>query len=145
MPNYTMQILWLVLLVVFAVAEAVTVALVSVWFCTGAVAALLVSFFVPSPGVQAAVFFVVSALVLVLLRPYAQKRLATKRVATNADALVGKTGRLLCDLTPPALGRVRVDDVDWNARCQTPLKTGTLVRVAALTGTTLTVEPLPEE
>ena len=35
------QILWLVLLVVFAVLEGVTAGLVSIWFCAGSLAALI--------------------------------------------------------------------------------------------------------
>ena len=39
------SVIWLVLLVAFAVAEALTVGLVSVWFAAGALAALLTTFF----------------------------------------------------------------------------------------------------
>ena len=39
------SVIWLVLLVAFAVAEALTVGLVSVWFAAGALAALLSTFF----------------------------------------------------------------------------------------------------
>ena len=140
--EYTMQIFWIVLLIVFAIAEGATASLVSIWFCAGAVVALLVSFFVPSVAGQIAVFLVVSGLVLVLLRPYARRRLMVQRVATNADQIVGKQGRMLLALAPPESGRVRVDGVDWNARSETPLAKDALVRVVALEGTTLVVAPL---
>ena len=36
-----MQIMWLVLLIVFAVSEAITVGLTSIWFAAGALVALI--------------------------------------------------------------------------------------------------------
>ena len=53
---------WIAAIVIFIIAEAVTVALVSVWFIGGAVCALLAAIF-GAPGLaQAAVFVIVSAL-----------------------------------------------------------------------------------
>ena len=50
---------WLIAIVVFIVAEAATVTLVSVWFIGGAVCALLAAIF-GAPGLaQAAIFVIV--------------------------------------------------------------------------------------
>ena len=58
---------WIAAIVIFIIAEAVTVALVSVWFIGGAVCALLAAIF-GAPGLaQAAVFVIVSALLLILV------------------------------------------------------------------------------
>ena len=56
---------WLIAIVVFIVAEAATVTLVSVWFIGGAVCALVAAILGAGLGVQLAVFLVVSAALLV--------------------------------------------------------------------------------
>lgn len=50
---------WLIAIVVFIVAEAATVTLVSVWFIGGAVCALIAAILGAGLGVQLAVFLVV--------------------------------------------------------------------------------------
>ena len=59
---------WLVAIAVFAIAEAATVALVSIWFAAGGVAGLITSLFTESLWVQLLVFFVVSGLLLAATR-----------------------------------------------------------------------------
>ena len=145
MDAYRMQILWLILLVIFAVVEGATVSLVSIWFCAGAAAALVSSYFTASALTQAAVFVVVSCVVLLLLRPYARKKAAVKRTPTNAERIVGRSGRVVKSITPRTNGRVRVEGVDWNARAEESLPEDTLVVVKALEGTTLVVERLSHE
>ena len=41
LPEYTMLILWIALLIAFIVVEAATVQLVTIWFAVGAAAALI--------------------------------------------------------------------------------------------------------
>ena len=65
---------WAAAIVVFAIAEAATTALVSIWFAVGAAAAMVASIFTASLGVQCAVFAVVSAVTLVVMLPLLAKR-----------------------------------------------------------------------
>lgn len=60
---------WAAAIVVFAIAEAATTALVSIWFAVGAAAAMVASIFTASLGVQCAVFAVVSAVALAVMLP----------------------------------------------------------------------------
>ena len=55
---------------------------------------------------------------------------------------------MLTTVTADIPGRVRLDGVDWNARCATPgdvLKPGERCRVAELHSTLLIVEPVLTE
>ena len=65
------SVIWLVLLVAFAVAEALTVGLVSVWFAAGALAALLSTFFTANIWWQITIFLAVSLLSMAVIRPLA--------------------------------------------------------------------------
>ena len=66
--------------------------------------------------------------------------------------LAGKPGcckaQVLVEVTPDVTGRVRLDGVDWNARCATPgdtLTPGQACRVTEIHSTLLIVEPILTE
>lgn len=137
-------ILWLVAIVAFIAVEAATTALVSVWFAVGAAAAMAASFFNIGFGWQALVFAVVSAITLALMIPtLASRRGEHKAPVTNGSPLtIGKQGVVLVDIEPGTLGRVRVDDLDWQARAETPLPKGERCKVVAVDGAILIVVPV---
>lgn len=66
MTGTTMVFVWLVIAVVLGIFEAATVALVSIWFAIGAVAAMVPAYFNAPFWVQILVFILVSALCFVL-------------------------------------------------------------------------------
>lgn len=141
------SIVWLVLLVVFLIAEGVTVSLVSTWFAGGALAALLVSLFHAPVWLQAAVFLVVSVVLLCLLRPVVKKHLKPKLVATNADSLVGKICLVTEAVDPMEGGRVKVGDVTWSARTEElqTIPVGAKVRILKIQGVKAFVETVKTE
>ena len=95
--------IWLILCIVFIVAEAATTALISVWFAVGAAAALVASIFTNSPVVQFVVFALVSAVTLAVMVPTLVKRRASKKppVTIGSQLTVGKRGVVL-KATPAA-------------------------------------------
>ena len=138
---------WLAAAVFFLVVEASTVSMTSVWFAIGAAAALLTCLFTGSLRAQALVFIVVSALCLWAFRPLAAK-LHRKATPTNADRNLGREATVLTPVTAEVPGRVRLDGVDWNARCVTPgdrLESGERCRIAEIHSALLLVEPVLTE
>ena len=142
LPFSTATWVWLALIVLFVMAEAVTVSLVSIWFAAGAAAALIVSGFSSSWTLQITVFVVVSALALAGTRPLIKKQRAAKKQPMNAQSNVGRKASVIAAVTLDSPGRVRLDGVDWRAECDTPLAVGTTCEVVAVNGTTLTVRPV---
>lgn len=138
----TASIVWLVLVVLFALLEASTVSLVSIWFAAGAAAALVASAFTDNVLVQVVVFVLVSVAVLALVRPLLKKHRLDKAPALNADRNVGRTATVLTAVTPAVPGRARLDGVDWNVRSAEVLAPGQLCVVTAVDGTTLTVRSM---
>lgn len=136
---------WLVAAALFAVLEAVTTQLVSIWFCAGAAAALLTAYLTPSFQLQLAVFLVVSAIALVVSKALGLGSARMKNTPTNADMVLGQEGTALTEITPLAPGRVRVNGQDWAAQCAQPLAAGQQCRVLSLSGVTLTVAPVLEQ
>lgn len=112
-----MPYVWMFIMVVMAVIEGVTSQLVSIWFVIGALAAAVVSFFVPSFVVQFMVFAVVSFLCLLITRPLVKKAKRTKFEPTNADKNIGKTAVVIEEINNTmGTGQAKVGGVEWTAR-----------------------------
>ena len=138
-------IIWLVLLVAFLAAEAATVTVISLWFAAGALAAMVVAGTGGPVGLQVAVFLVVSALLLLCLRPVIRKHFTPRLTRTNVDAVVGTQGYVTADIdNVAATGSVKLGAMEWTARSQDgrPIAKGTLVRVDRIEGVKAFVTPV---
>lgn len=138
------SVVWLVLLVLFAIAEAATVALVSIWFAAGALAALLCSIITGDIWIQIFVFVVVFAITLAVVRPLARKHIFPHRVPTNADRVIGREGVITQNVDNVAsTGAVIIGGMAWTARSETgaAIPEGTVVTVKRIEGVKLYVAP----
>jgi membrane-bound serine protease (ClpP class) len=63
------------------------------------------------------------------------------RVTTGAEGLIGQRAQVIEAIDPTGRMRVRVHGEIWNARGAGAVETGDPVRVAAVDGLTLIVEP----
>ena len=86
-----MGYVWLFFTVLFGVLEAITVQLVSIWFAGGSLCAIVAYALGANEAVQVLVFVIASAVLLALTRPIVKKMTKGKKIATNADSLIGKT------------------------------------------------------
>lgn len=113
-----MWLFWLVVTIVFAIAEMINTGFFLIWFSVGALASLLVSLASSNIIIQLLVFLVVSFVLLISLTKYCSNRFAKKDTfATNIDALIGKTGLVLETIgeNPTEVGQVKLDDETWSA------------------------------
>ena len=136
---------WFALLVIFVVAEAVTVNMVSAWFAIGSLASLITALLGGKLWLQIVVFLAVSAGALAMLRPIAKKYFTPKLTRTNVDAMAGKT--CLCVTAIDNLegvGQVRMGDVEWTARSTTgeAIPAGTEVKIDRVEGVKVYVTPV---
>ena len=145
--NNISAIIWLVLRVVFLIAEASTVQLICIWFAAGSLVAMLVSLLGGAVWLQVLVFFTLSIVLFAMLWPLAKKHFKPKLVATNADALVGKLCTVTEDIDPVEGGRVKLGDVTWSARSETGevLTAGTQVKILKIQGAKVFVEQVKKE
>ena len=111
-----MEWIWLAALVFFAVIEAVTSALVSLWFIGGALVSMIAALLGAPIWLQFALFFTVSAILLLLLRPLAKKYLLPNQTATNAGSNIGKTAVVTEAIDNlRGIGAVKISGVEWSA------------------------------
>ena len=136
---------WLVLLILFLMAEGATVALVSLWFAAGALAAIIAALLGASVGLQLALFLVVSVALLAMLRPVLKKYVNPKIQRTNVDALVGQECTVIEAIDNlAATGRVKMGGMIWSARSigEENIPAGTVVKIEAVQGVKLLVSPV---
>ena len=138
-------IVWLVLLVVFLAMEANTVSMVSAWFAAGSLIALIVSLVHGPIWLQILLFFVVSIVCLILLRPLTKKYFTPKIVRTNTQALIGSRGIVTERIDNiRSCGQVKLGSLTWSARStdETPIEVGTQIVVDRIEGVKAIVSPV---
>ena len=140
----TMTIVWLAAAVILGIAEAATALLTCIWFALGALGALAAAAASAPVIVQIVVFLGVSFLTLLLVRPLAQRYVNDRKVATNADRVIGREAVVTEDIDNiQGKGRVSISGADWTARAQEdrPIPAGSKVRVLRIEGVKVIVVP----
>ena len=98
---------------------------------------------------QIILFFAVSLALLIFTRPVAVKYFNKDRVKTNAESIVGRKGIVTGEIDNlKAVGQVTVGGQEWTARSREPdskIETGVIVKIVAIDGVKLIVEPAEEE
>ena len=138
---------WLGAFVLFGAVEAATAGLTSIWFALGALATLVASAMGAQTWLQVTIFILVSAAAVAATRPLARRFAAGKKVATNADRVIGRTARVTeaIDNLVPA-GAVYADGKTWTARSAdgAAIPAGAMVTVLAMEGVKLIVRERKE-
>ena len=113
-------LMWLIVLAVFLVIEAITVGLTTIWFAGGALVAAIASGAGAGILVQWILFLVISLVLLIFTRPLAV-RYMNKGVT----------------------GQVRINDIEWMARTssdEVTIPEQTVVTIEAVQGVKLIVK-----
>jgi membrane protein implicated in regulation of membrane protease activity len=144
-----MTLLWIVIALVFAIVEVLTVGLFAGFISLGAVGAAIAAFVGDGYVSQAVTFAAVSVLgIAVMRRPllgYLQRRVGPL-VVSGAEAMIGQTALVVDAIGGPhERGHVRIAGEDWPAltRDGEPVGEGESVRIVEIRRATLVVEPAP--
>jgi len=137
-------LIWLVIAVVFGVAEIFTLtAALGVLGAAAAVPAVIAAFGLPLP-LQLAAFAVAATAGVLLVRPLALRHMSTPQLERfGVDALVGKRAFVLREVNDRD-GLVRIDGEEWTARTfdeVTVIPAGAAVNVMRISGTIAYVYP----
>ena len=144
----SLAIIWFCAMIGFLALETSTVSLVSIWFAGGALAAVIVNFCGGQLWLQVAVFVVVSVALLAALRPMIRKFFSPKLVKTNADAIIGTTGRVLEEINNDlSQGRVKLGALEWSARSSDGqiIAKDSMIRADRIEGVRVFVSEVKEE
>ena len=130
-------IFWLIAMIIFVVAESMTVTLVSIWFAVGALGAILVALLGGGLMLQVTVFLALAIVLLFLLRGMVRKHFSPRVTKTNVDSVIGATGIVLTPVNNiAALGQVQINGVEWSARStdNSHIPAGAMVKVDKIEG-----------
>lgn len=137
---------WIVVAVLCLIAELSTGGFFVMCFAIGGLVAAIVS---PLGGIywQLAVFVLVSVACIFMVRPFALKYLhfGKNNVVSNADAIIGRNGRVSQTIPLGGYGRVAIDGDDWKAQASTTVEdipVGSSVKVVARESIIIDVTPI---
>lgn len=140
-----MMLLWLVILICSITIEALTLGLTCIWFAGGALVAVVAAALNAPVFLQVILFLAVSLLLLFFTRPVAVKYFNKDRVKTNVESLVGRQAIVISEIDNlQGIGQVTIGGQEWSARSlqqEQPIEVGAVVRVMAIDGVKLMVEP----
>ena len=137
-------VIWLIVAVVFAVAEVINLSFYLFPFAIGAAGAALVDLAGGGAAIAWPTFAVLTAVSFTVVRPIARRHVnMPPQIRTGTAALIGRTGivteRIVND---EGVGRVRIEGEVWTARAYDEdkvIEPGTRVHVMEIKGATALV------
>lgn len=109
--------IWLGILAVLLLIEAITAGLTTIWFAGGALVAAITAYCGGGIVLQLALFLAVSLILLIFTRPVAVRYMNHNVEKTNAESLLGKKAIVIESIDNLAqTGHVKIRDIEWMAR-----------------------------
>lgn len=137
--------LWLGIMILCLIIEAVTVGLTTIWFAAGAFAAMIACALGLGMAWEIVLFFVVSLVLLIFTRPFAVRFINPHKVRTNYEDAVDKIVKVTERVdNMGGTGKAVLNGLEWTARMQekeTVLPEGELAKVASVEGVKLILVP----
>ena len=129
------------------IIEAATTALATVWFAAGALVAMIMDLCGAPHNLQIIVMAAVSVVTFVICMIWIRPKLESLRRAnvqrTNADRLIGMEGVVIVPVNPvEGKGQVKVEGQVWSAKSESAIDEGTTVKIRAIEGVKLIVDPV---
>ena len=136
--------MWVIIAVICLILELMNGDFFIMCFAIGGVCSSLAAAVGGNIYVQLAVFAITSVLSLFFVRPAALRYLHKNEDSrvSNADALIGQTGRVSEPIVADGFGRVAIDGDDWKALSidGQPIEKDARVRVVSRESIIITVE-----
>lgn len=141
-------LIWLIIAGIFAIGEILSEGFFLAWFAIGAAAACLAAFFGLNAAWQWGLFIVISGVLVLLSRRFAERFTKVQPPGIGADRYKGKIGVVLEEVDNlKNTGQVRIDKEEWRADSESDdviIPVGVRVEITGLDGTHLVVSPIEE-
>lgn len=136
-------LIWLIIMIIFLIAEAITVGLATIWFAAGALAAMAVCALGFGVFAQFVVFFIVSMALLIFTRPFALRYVNPNKIRTNYEDAVDKIVKITERVDNiNGTGTAVLNGQEWTVRTRADdeiLEPGDLATVVEVIGVKLIV------
>lgn len=138
--------IWLIVAGVCFVLEIATVGFLIFWFAVAALVTCILSIFISNVVVQTAIFVILSALLILLTRPFAEKIANNDNAITNANRIIGKEAIVKKEITPIQNGQIKIGGDIWTATlsssCTDNIPEGSAVEIVDIDGVKAVVKPV---
>lgn len=139
--------IWLIIAGFCLILEIATVGFLLFWFAVAALITCVLSLFISNVIVQTAIFVLLSAVLVFLTRPLANKLNKKDNTITNANSVIGKEAVVTKEISSGigSIGQVKIGGDVWSAICiqnNDSIPAGTKVSIIKIDGVKLIVEPI---
>lgn len=135
--------IWLIILAVMLIFEIISLGLTTIWFCIGAIGAVMAAALGFGIFIQILVFVVLSIVAMILFRPIAVRFFNKDKEKTNVDEVIGKVAVVTKEIdNEMSLGEVQLNGLGWTARSEDGrvIPEGERVTVVSVKGVKLIVK-----
>lgn len=139
-----MSFVWLTIIILLVIVEAMSVNLTTIWFVVSGLIALLLSFLIDSFIIEFAVFTVLGLILLITTRPILTKILKQHKESTNLDRVIGMKGIVTEEIKKLTTGEVKVDGKRWTAYADKKIPVDSTVEVLEIDGVKIKVKEVDE-
>ena len=139
--------IWLIIAAVFVVGEIFTAGFFLLWFGIGALLAGIAALAGLSSAWQWGIFVVVSLVLFLISRRFAERFTKKQPPGIGADRFIGKRGIVLEQIdNDQNIGRIRVEKDEWRADSETGevIPVGTRIEVVRVQGAHAVVKTVEE-
>ncbi len=138
---------WLIASGIFFIAEIITTGFLVFWLGIAGLITMCISFFTDNLMIQASVFVILSAVLILVTKPFVNKFVNKKETVekTNAFSIIGKTAIVIKDIDSiNGVGQIKVDGEVWSAEGVngSNIEKGTKVEVKEIDGVRAIVTPI---
>lgn len=131
--------IWLGIVIILSILEAVTVELVSIWFIVSGIVSLILSLLGINFNICFGVFVIFGVLLMITTRKYLLRVIKVKNTKTNIDRIIGMKG-IVINIISDSIYEVKVDGKVWSAYSDDDLKVNDSVKILEINSTKLKVE-----
>lgn len=144
----TPSLLWFLAGVVFFLLELSMPGFILFFFGAGAWLTAVLSWLYPlSLNVQMLVFIVASIVSLLVLRRFVKKAFSGSATGAGEDRVMAEPGVrvvVVCDIIPPAEGKVKYSGTTWRAQASENIEAGEIAEIVEQDGMVMQVKKMPE-
>ncbi|MDD3453084.1 MAG: NfeD family protein [Bacilli bacterium] len=136
--------IWVAIVILLAIAEAMTINIVTIWYVISGLAAIVSSFFTNNFLIQFAIFAILGTILLITTRPIIKNFLNTKNIKTNFDRIIGMNGIVTEEIKKNSIGEVKVDGKKWSAIADKKIEIDKTVEILEINGVKVKVKEIKD-
>ena len=134
-------LIWIFIAIVFVILELITTSFFLVWFGVGSVVAAILNYLGFDIYTQFLVFAIVSAILILSTRKFADKITPDSSKKTTSERLIGKEAKVLCQVDENTF-IVSVAGEEWSAHTNDSIDIGDIVKVVGINSIILVIEKI---